>query len=243
MCRMMYWLTCWSLYWLTCRLCAGVAAGGGTGQEEQGACFAGGEAVLSGGLRGGQTWTWVCTQHTFAPLPFSVGSPWYSIHGFIGVIKRFSISSIFSICLLLLSLFQAVFLLWSFGFEWALGLDWAYRCTFLYSLAGTWRECPVPSVRMRSMSDPYAYGWVCVRSPGGWKSKKSEEENLGKINRNMQKVNMKHTHTRSHWLERRICDWKVASSNPGGSDGRIFFSRINFVCWLLFGVRSNPVLL
>ena len=35
---------------------------------------------------------------------------------------------------------------------------------------------------------------------------------------------------------------KVASSNPGRSWGRFFFSRVSFVCWLLFGVRSIPVL-
>ena len=44
------------------------------------------------------------------------------------------------------------------------------------------------------------------------------------------------------WLERWTCDWKVASSNPGRSGGRIFFSRANFMCWLLFSVRSAPVL-
>ena len=44
------------------------------------------------------------------------------------------------------------------------------------------------------------------------------------------------------WLERRTSDRKVASSNPGRSGGRIFFSRVNFVFWLLFGVRSTPVL-
>ena len=44
------------------------------------------------------------------------------------------------------------------------------------------------------------------------------------------------------WLERRTRDRKVASSNPGRSGGRSFFSRVNFVCWLLFGVRSTPVL-
>ena len=44
------------------------------------------------------------------------------------------------------------------------------------------------------------------------------------------------------WLERRTRDPKVASSNPGRSGGRIFFSWVNFVCWLLFGVRSTPVL-
>ena len=43
-------------------------------------------------------------------------------------------------------------------------------------------------------------------------------------------------------VERRTRDRKVASSNPGRSGGRIFFSKVNFVCWLLFGVRSNPVL-
>ena len=35
---------------------------------------------------------------------------------------------------------------------------------------------------------------------------------------------------------------KVASSNPGRSGGWIVFSRVNFVCWLLFDVRSTPVL-
>ena len=32
------------------------------------------------------------------------------------------------------------------------------------------------------------------------------------------------------WLERRTRDRKVASSNLGRSGGRIFFSRVNFVC-------------
>ena len=32
------------------------------------------------------------------------------------------------------------------------------------------------------------------------------------------------------WKERRTRDRKVASSNPGSSGGRIFFSRVNFVC-------------
>ena len=45
------------------------------------------------------------------------------------------------------------------------------------------------------------------------------------------------------WLERRTRNRKVASSNPGRSGGRIFFSGVTFVCWLLFAVRSTPVLL
>ena len=36
------------------------------------------------------------------------------------------------------------------------------------------------------------------------------------------------------WLERRTRDRKVAGSNPCRSGGRIFFSRVNFLCWLLF---------
>ena len=42
------------------------------------------------------------------------------------------------------------------------------------------------------------------------------------------------------WLDRQTRDQKVASSNPGRSSGRIFFSRVNFVCWLLFDVCSTP---
>ena len=42
--------------------------------------------------------------------------------------------------------------------------------------------------------------------------------------------------------ERRTCDRKVAGSIPGRSGGSIFFSRVNFLCWFLFGVRSTPVL-
>ena len=40
----------------------------------------------------------------------------------------------------------------------------------------------------------------------------------------------------------RTRDRMVESSNPGRSGGIIFFSRVNFVCWLLFGVRSTSML-
>ena len=43
-------------------------------------------------------------------------------------------------------------------------------------------------------------------------------------------------------VERRTRDRKVASSKPGRSGGKMFFSRVNFVCWLLFGVHSTPML-
>ena len=44
------------------------------------------------------------------------------------------------------------------------------------------------------------------------------------------------------WSERRTRHRKVASSSPGRSGRRIFFSTINFVSLLLFGVRYTPVL-
>ena len=34
----------------------------------------------------------------------------------------------------------------------------------------------------------------------------------------------------AQWLERRTRDRKVAGSNPCRSGGRIFFSRVNFMC-------------
>ena len=44
------------------------------------------------------------------------------------------------------------------------------------------------------------------------------------------------------WLELRTRDRKVASSNPGRCGGRLFFSRVNFLCWLSLGVCSTHVL-
>ena len=44
------------------------------------------------------------------------------------------------------------------------------------------------------------------------------------------------------WLECLTHNWKVASSNPGRSGGRIFFSRVNLVCWFLFSVCSSLML-
>ena len=44
----------------------------------------------------------------------------------------------------------------------------------------------------------------------------------------------------AQWLERRTHDRKVAGSNPCWSGGRIFFSRVNFLCWLLFRYPFHP---
>ena len=44
----------------------------------------------------------------------------------------------------------------------------------------------------------------------------------------------------AHWLERRTRDWKVAGSNPCWNGGRIFFSRVDFLCWLLFRYPFHP---
>ena len=44
----------------------------------------------------------------------------------------------------------------------------------------------------------------------------------------------------AQWLERRTRDWKVAGSNPCWNGGRIFFSRVDFLCWLLLRYPFHP---
>ena len=44
----------------------------------------------------------------------------------------------------------------------------------------------------------------------------------------------------AQWLERRTHDWKVVSSNPCRNGRRILFSRVNFLCWLLFRYPFHP---
>ena len=44
----------------------------------------------------------------------------------------------------------------------------------------------------------------------------------------------------AQWLECWTCDWKVTGSNPWRSGARIFFSRVNFLCWLLFWYPFHP---
>ena len=44
----------------------------------------------------------------------------------------------------------------------------------------------------------------------------------------------------AQWLECWTCDWKVAGSNPCRSSRRIFFSRVDFLCWLLFQYPFHP---
>ena len=44
----------------------------------------------------------------------------------------------------------------------------------------------------------------------------------------------------AQWLEHRTRDWKVEGSNPCWNGGRIFFSRVDFLCWLLFRYPFHP---
>ena len=44
----------------------------------------------------------------------------------------------------------------------------------------------------------------------------------------------------AQWLERRTRDRKVSGSNPCWSGRRIFFSTVNFLCWLLFWYPFHP---
>ena len=44
----------------------------------------------------------------------------------------------------------------------------------------------------------------------------------------------------AQWLEHRTRDWKAVGSNPCWNGGRIFFSRVDFLCWLLFRYPFHP---
>ena len=44
----------------------------------------------------------------------------------------------------------------------------------------------------------------------------------------------------AQWSACQSLDWKVMGSSPGRSGGRIFFFRVNFLCWLLFWYPFNP---
>ena len=44
----------------------------------------------------------------------------------------------------------------------------------------------------------------------------------------------------AQWLERQTRDWKVVGSNPRRSGGRILFSRVDFLYWLLFRYSLQP---
>ena len=45
-------------------------------------------------------------------------------------------------------------------------------------------------------------------------------------------------HGIAEWLERRTRDWKIPGTCRSG--GRIFFSRVNWLCWLLFQYPFHP---
>ena len=42
----------------------------------------------------------------------------------------------------------------------------------------------------------------------------------------------------AQWLEQQTCDWKVYG--PSRSSGRIVFSSVNFLCWLLYRDPFHP---
>ena len=44
----------------------------------------------------------------------------------------------------------------------------------------------------------------------------------------------------AQWLECQTPDWKVPGSSPSRSSGITVFSRVNFLCWLLFQYLFHP---
>ena len=78
---------------------------------------------------------------------------------------------------------------------------------------------------------------VCVCGGGGWVS--TIKIPAGAINTLFSYVILKGAGI-AQWLEHRTHDWKVAGSNPCWNGGRIFFSRVDFLCWFLFRYPFHP---
>ena len=91
---------------------------------------------------------------------------------------------------------------------------WTASCTKQYPTSTSSGKPPMSSAQTKSIAGKSAIGLVghCGRMGSGI----------------------------AQWLERRTRDWKVVGSNPCKSGGRIFFSRVNFLCWLLFQYPFHP---
>ena len=87
--------------------------------------------------------------------------------------------------------------------------------------------------------------WFCGAPPRArisWKKMgfyQGQGHNVGLYDQNML-VSIVRGAGIAQWLERRTRDWKVAGSNPCWNGGRIFFSRVDFLCWLLFRYPFHP---
>ena len=78
-------------------------------------------------------------------------------------------------------------------------------------------------------------GLWCVRNADSTKSLPRKRSHWRKI------TTMLHLGRDNLLVERRTRNRKVASSNAGRSGGRIFFSTVNLVCWLLFCIRKTSL--
>ena len=90
-----------------------------------------------------------------------------------------------------------------------------------------------PRLHPRSVQVGLGAGW-CIRVPAGSPSPSHVRVECMCSVRAFVSVHTRLCGRRdSSLVERRTRDRRVASSNPGGSSGRIFFSRVNFVCRLI----------
>ena len=78
--------------------------------------------------------------------------------------------------------------------------------------------------RPPNCSEVLLHFWGGLQRPIKWYNERKETEGAGI----------------AQWLEHRTRDWKVAGSNPCWNGGRIFFSRVDFLCWLLFRYPFHP---
>ena len=86
------------------------------------------------------------------------------------------------------------------------------------------------SSRTRRASLPRSYTSSCSRSePWSCYNDWQDLQLLKKLGRGITQL-----------LERRTRDWKVKGSNPCGSGWRIFFSRVDCLCWRVFRYLLHP---
>ena len=81
--------------------------------------------------------------------------------------------------------------------------------------------------------------WPCVGAGRKWKKHTKTMKRVQKFTNWMIRIMILGAGI-AQWLERRTRDWKVAGSNPCWNGGRIFFSRVDFLCWLLFRYPFHP---
>ena len=111
--------------------------------------------------------------------------------------------------------------------------------TFLFDFKCTWQHDDKYQCRILYASSRSLHCGVPAWIGGAWVGSSAADGKGLQLNMVRWK-NLNRGGGIAQWLERRTRDWKVAGSNPCWNGGRIFFSRVDFLCWLLFRYPFHP---